>query len=105
MVRRTRHAPVWRSRARASARLVGHFRRWCLDRSIALDLRPHRETNRPGSNWAKGRKPESGRIFFCLTKICKLTTEGFLVHHAAKRIERLPRPRTARLDLKRFRGV
>src|SRR5438552_6797510 len=40
-----------------------HSRRWCLDRSIALDLRPHRQTNRPGSNWVKGMKPENRRIF------------------------------------------
>src|SRR5438132_2663376 len=67
MVRRARHAPVWRSRAPASARLVGHFRGGRSDRSIALDLRPHRQTNWPGSNWVKGMNLENRRRFF-LTK-------------------------------------
>ncbi len=77
MVRRAGHAPVWRSCAPASARLVGHLRRRRPDRSIALDLRSCSQTFRAGSSGVKRINLENRRRFFFLTKNSKLTTENF----------------------------
>src|SRR6266567_1091758 len=71
MVWRPHHAPVRRSRAPASARLVGHFRRGNPDGSAALDLRPRRQTIRAGGVHLI---PQTAVIFWRIFSCFELST-------------------------------
>src|SRR6267143_754078 len=77
MVRRPRHAPIWRSRTPAPAPLVGNFRSGYPDRSTVVDLRPRRQTLRAGDALVKSADLEIEGGFY-LTEHLELKTETFL---------------------------